>query len=258
MATFDSAFFFFQFTVSIAYPPINNDNKIKFVAHLHNSFPFIFQKMTELVRDGPRLEQPVTKVKMFLQFNRFTLHYTPVLQQSAGNVKLAQLALSFADADLLMTTYDQTMEQLASVESVQFTRTKKRGNHNDDRIQRFHSPDNLFEISLFDVAEDDVLHQIVISSFRDSVLQLAEDLQIYSMKQVKSKYKLSSFPCKAALKKVALHVTTERTAILRSTIIIEDLVDEVFEFKPTLLSTRENIGVPVASRVVIPTVRDEH
>ena len=260
MASFDSTFFYFQFTININYPLINNDNKIKFVTHLHDSFPFVFQKMTESIRNEPDVTHPVSKVKIFMYFTFSKLIYNPVLQTSQGNKALTKQTLSFADADLLMITYDQIVQQLSSVQSVIFTRSNKRVNYNDSRIHKFHSNvDGLvkFEINFIDVEEEDVIHQRVIDSFRESLLQLVEDLQIYSMKQVKSKYARNAFPSKAALNKVALQVINKDTNFLKTTIIIEDVNNEEFELKPTLLSAAINIRVPLASKLKLRAVKDD-
>ena len=255
MAIYDSTYF--KFTISYSanrYAPIDDANKVKYVTHVHTHFPYIFQQTTEYLRRNryaPVQPPPVNKILVHVFFTgKLSFTITLLHRGDSGSTKLSRRIVPFASADLLMVAYDKIIQQLCSVESAVFTRSNKRGAYNDSRMYKFTSNavnDSIgFELYFTDVVDEQIIHERVIHLFRESLLQLVDDLQTSSMNQIRTKY-ATTFPGDYALSRVAAQIVFNDPEHIMCTIIMEDISNRSFEFNPTLISSRTDIPVPVAS-----------
>lgn len=256
MAIYDSTYFKFKLGISAnLYPPISDQNKVKYVTHLHARFPYVFHLIAKHIRrNRDDYIRPVIKVLIHLRFSDILL-FTPTLNRIDNtSTMLTQREVAFANANLVMNAFDEIIQQLSSVESAVFTRSNKRMAYNDSRMYKFTSNSAAaddwtsigFEIYFTDVVDVPIIHERVICFFRESLLQLVDDLQTHGMRELCSKY-ADTMPGQCALRRVAAQIINYDPRHLRCTIIIEDTDNQSFEFNPTLISSRTNISVPVAS-----------
>ena len=254
MAIYDSTYFKFTISYSASrYAPIDDANKVKYVTHVHTHFPYIFQQITEFLRRNryaPIQPQPVDKVLVHVFFTGKLSFVITLHRRDSESTTFDRRVVPFANADLVMIAYDEIIQQLRSVESAVFTRSNKRGAYNDGRIYKFTSNavnDSIgFELYFTDVVDEQIIHERVIHLFRESLLQLVDDLQTNSMRQIRNKY-ATPFPGDYALSRVAAQIVFNDPEHIRCTIIMEDISNRSFEFNPTLISSRTDIPVPVAS-----------
>jgi hypothetical protein len=254
MAIYNSTYFKFTILFSASrYAPIDDANKVKYVTHVYTHFPYVFQSITEYLRRTrytPIQPQPVDKVFVNVFFTGKLLFTVTLHRRYSDSTTLDQRVVPFANADLLMVAYDKIIQQLRSVESAVFTRSNKRGAYNDSRVYKFTSnavDDSIgFELYFTDVVDEQIIHERVIYLFRESLLQLVDDLQTHSMRQIRTKY-ATPFPGDYALSRVAAQLIYNDPEHIRCTIIMEDTSNHSFEFNHILISSRTDIPVPVAS-----------